>query len=332
MNKRERLKNTISGQTVDRVPIALWRYFPGDDQRAADFAQSVVEFQQTYDWDFVKVTPASPYMVTDYGVQTAWKNAASGDREIVNPGIKRSLEWTELRTLDPQRGELGKQLECHRIIKDRLDDDIPVVATIYSPLTQASQLASFYHLRRNIRTHVDRVRSGLNIITENTLRFIEALKRCNIDGISYVMQHADYNDLSEAEYAIFGVPFDVKILDEIANHHWWLNMIELRGEAPMFRILQNYAVQTINWDTPNSKPDITQGKSLILGAVCGGFSSNSMLLEDTPATLRNKAREAMMLTNGRRLILAANLPISPATPLSNLRAVRESVNTTKIGV
>jgi hypothetical protein len=57
-----------------------------------------------------------------------------------------------------------------------------------------------------------------------------------------------------------------------------------------------------------------------------------MLLEDTPATLRNKAREAMMLTNGRRLILAANLPISPATPLSNLRAVRESVNTTKIGV
>src|SRR5690606_39982591 len=58
MNRRERLEKTIAGEETDRTPVGLWRHFPGDDQRVADFARSVVEFQRTYDWDFVKVTPA----------------------------------------------------------------------------------------------------------------------------------------------------------------------------------------------------------------------------------------------------------------------------------
>jgi hypothetical protein len=49
MDKRERLEKTIAGEATDRAPVALWRHWPGDDQRAADLARSVVEFQQTYD-------------------------------------------------------------------------------------------------------------------------------------------------------------------------------------------------------------------------------------------------------------------------------------------
>ena len=33
MTKRERLSATITGQEVDRTAVALWRHFPGDDQR-----------------------------------------------------------------------------------------------------------------------------------------------------------------------------------------------------------------------------------------------------------------------------------------------------------
>jgi len=40
MNKRERLLAASRRQAVDRIPIALWRHFPGDDQRAADLAQA----------------------------------------------------------------------------------------------------------------------------------------------------------------------------------------------------------------------------------------------------------------------------------------------------
>src|SRR6185369_6682162 len=110
MNKQERLIKTLAGEPTDRVPVSLWRHFPGDDQRAADFARSVIEFQKTYDWDFVKVTPSSNATVMDYGLQDEWRGSIEGTREVTKRVIKKSLDWTELRSLDPARGELAKYI------------------------------------------------------------------------------------------------------------------------------------------------------------------------------------------------------------------------------
>ncbi|MGD8473174.1 MAG: uroporphyrinogen decarboxylase, partial [Anaerolineae bacterium] len=63
MSKRERLQATIQGESTDRTPVALWRHFPGDDQDPASLAASTVAFQNQYDFDFIKVTPASSYCV-----------------------------------------------------------------------------------------------------------------------------------------------------------------------------------------------------------------------------------------------------------------------------
>ena len=37
-SKRRRLEAAIAGETVDRLPVALWRHWPGDDQDAAALA------------------------------------------------------------------------------------------------------------------------------------------------------------------------------------------------------------------------------------------------------------------------------------------------------
>jgi uroporphyrinogen decarboxylase len=59
MTRRERLKAVIRGEATDRVPVALWRHFPGDDHRPEDLAASIVGVQRRYDFDFVKVTRLS---------------------------------------------------------------------------------------------------------------------------------------------------------------------------------------------------------------------------------------------------------------------------------
>ena len=158
MNKRERLSKTIAGEATDRLPTALWRYWPGDDQRAADLARSTVEFQQAYDWDFVKITPAETYSVIDYGVQDEWQGDPDGTCRITRRAVSRSLEWTELRPLDPTRGTLGRQTEAIRLISDGLrHDDAPIIQTIHSPLAQAGMVAGNELLVRHIRQHPDRV-------------------------------------------------------------------------------------------------------------------------------------------------------------------------------
>src|SRR5690606_279864 len=138
MNKRERLEKTVAGEPTDRVPVALWRHFPGDDQRAADLARSTVDFQQAYDWDFLNVTPSRGFCVTDYGVQDQWEGSLIGTRVYTKHIIERSLDWTMLRTLDPSRGALGRQQDCLRLICEAPGDDTPVIQMIYSALRQAA--------------------------------------------------------------------------------------------------------------------------------------------------------------------------------------------------
>ena len=71
-SKRKRLEATINGQTPDRVPVALWRHWPGDDQDAHALAAAHLKWQQDYDWDVLKVGPASSYSVVDWGAQDRW--------------------------------------------------------------------------------------------------------------------------------------------------------------------------------------------------------------------------------------------------------------------
>lgn len=330
MNPRERLENCIAGQPLDRVPVALWRHFPGDDQRTADFAQSLIQYQRAYEWDFVVIAPTTGYSVADYGVQSIWSSDLHGDRRITHHTVTRSLDWTELRPLDPNRGELGKQLECVRILRAELGAETPLIMTIHSPLAQARRLSGEQLLLRNLRAHPDRLRSGLSTLTENTLRFMEALRRAGVDGIQYVVEHAHYDSLSEPEYSGFGMPYDRKILGEVPPV-WWLNTLHIRGEHPMFTLLQDYPVQAVSWQITAAKPDLPQGKSGVRGAVCGGLNPTQHLINGTPLTLRDEIRRLIQISNGRRFILSAEGAVPLSTPLSNLRAIRQAVLSASAG-
>lgn len=325
MDKRERLEKTIAAEVTDRVPAALWRHWPGDDQRAADLAAAVVDFQRRYDWDFVRVLPSANCCITDYGVQDEWRGEIHGQRAVIRPVVHRSLDWTELRTLDPARGETGKYVEALRLICEALEaDNVPIVQTIYSPLYQAARVAGPELVIRNMRTHPDRLRTGLNIITESTLRLIESTRRLPLAGIFYVCEHASYDTLSEAEYQSFGMPYDRKILESLPER-WWFNALELRGSAPMLQLLSEYPVQVINWQDREARPSLSRARSMCNNVVCGGLGPWQHLLKGTPATIRDVAREAIEQTHKRRFILSTGGPILATTPLSNIRAVREAV-------
>ena len=323
MDKRERLEKTIAGEPTDRVAVALWRHFPGDDQRAADFVAATVAFQQTYDWDFVKITPASSFCVSDYGVQDRWEGSLEGTRVYTQRAVERSLDWTTLKVLDPQRGALGRQLQALAMLKEALGDDVPYIQTIFSPLAQAKNVAGQELLIRHMRTDPDRVHTGLRILTENTLRFMDAMRKSGVSGIFYAIQHASYDIMSAEEYQSFGRPYDLEILE--AASRWWFNMVHLHGSAPMFDWVASYPAQALNWHDQESGPDLAIGKSKFAGAVSGGLGRWDPVHNGTPIEVRDRARQALQLTNERRFILSTGCVMMITTPMSNIRAVRDAV-------
>jgi uroporphyrinogen decarboxylase len=324
LSKRERLERAVAGEETDRVPVALWRHWPGDDQRAVDLAEATIAFQHQWDFDFVKVTPASSYCVTDYGVQDRWQGNLEGTREYVRHVVQRSLDWTELRVLDPSRGALGRQLEVLRLLKGAFGDDVPFIQTIFSPLAQAKNIAGRELLIEHLRTAPDRLKTGLNAITESTLRFMDAMRRSGVSGIFYAIQHASYTVMSEDEYREFGRPYDLQILGALPDT-WWFNMVHLHGQAPMFDLITDYPIQAINWHDRECGLSLAEGKLRFGGAVSGGLGRWNPMHNGTPVDVRTQAREAIEQTHGRRFILSTGCVIMTTTPQSNIRAVREVV-------
>lgn len=324
LSKRERLERTIQGEETDRVPVALWRHWPGDDQRAADLAEATVAFQRRWDFDFVKVTPASSFCITDYGVQDRWVGSLEGTREYVRRAVQRSLDWTDLRVLDPGKGGLARQLEVLRLLNDAFRTEIPFIQTVFSPLAQAKNIAGRELLIEHLRTAPDRLKTGLNTITESTLRFIDAMRRGGVSGIFYAIQHASHSVMSEAEYREFGRPYDMQILEALPSD-WWLNVLHLHGTAPMFDLIAEYPVHVINWHDRETEPSLAEGKLKFGGAVSGGLGRWDPVHNGTPVEVRAEARQAIEQTHARRFILSTGCVTITTTPTSNIRAVREVV-------
>ena len=98
---RERIQACIKGEILDQTPVALWRHFPVDDQSPETLAAAQIAFQHAYDFDLVKVTPASSFCLRDWGAEDEWRGNPEGTRQYTKHVISQPQDWERLQALDP---------------------------------------------------------------------------------------------------------------------------------------------------------------------------------------------------------------------------------------
>lgn len=324
---RERLQTCISGGRPDRTPVALWRHFPVDDQSPDALAAAQVAFQRTFDFDLVKVTPASSFCLRDWGADDVWEGDAEGTRRYVNHVINVPADWERLPVLNPQKGYLGGQLACLRAIRKELGPDTPILQTIFSPLAQAKHLAAEDMLLVHLRKYPDAVMKGLEVISQTTRRFVEAARETGIDGIFYAVQHAQAALLSAEEFTRFSRLSDLSVLE--AADGLWCNMLHIHGEDIYFDAVADYPVHIINWhdrDTPPSLADALASPTFKTGhasVICGGLG-RATLTYGMPAQVQLEAADAIQQTGGKNLILSTGCVVPVIAPYGNFIAARDS--------
>ena len=316
MNKRERLEATVAGEAVDRPAVALWRHFPGDDQRAADLAAAHIWWQQTYDFDLLKVTPASSYCTQDWGVEIEWRGGDEGTSAYRNHIIDRPEDWLALPVLDPGRGNLAMAREAVRLTCEALGPDVPVIMTVFSPLAQARHLAG-PNLLAHLREHPQAVLAGFEVVTQSIIRFVESLAGTGVAGIYYAAQWADPLHLNREEYSRFGKAFDLRILEAAGGH--WFNMLHAHGLGVYLDMFSDYPVQAVNWHDREAGPSLAEAAAILPQALSGGLDRWTVH-RGTPDDVRREAADALEQTGGRRLILSTGCVTMTNSPLSNLRA------------
>lgn len=318
----ERMHTCLNGGKPDRTPVALWRHFPVDDQTPETLAAATINHQSRYDFDIVKITPASSFAVKGWGVEDEWMGDSEGSRRYTRRVIQSPKDWEKLTVLSPRSRYLADQLACVRLVKQGLPAETPIIQTVFNPLSQAKNLAGNDLLLEHLRACPEAVLAGLDIIAKSTALFIEALLEIGIDGIFYAIQHAQKHLLELGEYHSLSLPFDHQAIAPAQN--MWCNLLHLHGREIHFSLVHDLNFPMVNWHDRETPPSLAEALSLYPGVVCGGLRQESLTVEDSEF-LKKEAADALEQTQGRRFILGTGCVVPVTASHQNYTAARKCV-------
>ncbi len=324
MTKWERIRAATRRQETDRTCAALWRHFPVDDMTPEGLARRTLAFQAQFDWDLIKFTPTGTYGVMDWGAQTEWQPNNMGVRTIVKFGVNRPEEWEQLPRLDAAAGFYGQQNQALSLVAKEAKGQVPILQTIFSPLTTARKLAGD-RIFTDLRTNPQAFKAGLETITEVTLQFAEEAIKAGAHGLFFATQNGSYRVVSEAEYREFGAEYDLRILNALRPKAELL-MVHIHGEDTMYDLLMKYPVDMANWHDRITAPSLKEAHPLFPGMLAGGVNEWNTLVTGPAAAIQAEVQDAIAQTDGGRgLLIAPGCVVPGHAPEEHLMIVRKAV-------
>jgi uroporphyrinogen decarboxylase len=206
----------------------------------------------------------------------------------------------------------------------RVGAGVPVLATVFSPLTIASKLSNGVS-RDHVASHPEAVRRGLEVITETTCSFaLETLAR-GCAGVFLAIQEATPSAYDEQTYRAFGEAYDRRVLQAAHAASGWFNAVHVHGEDILFDVVKDYDVAALNWHIGETAPSIADYR----GAggtkpILGGLQRGHLTRQDRTG-IETDIERAVAESRGRGLLLAPACVIRHPVDEATLRWTAERI-------
>lgn len=318
LRHRDLVEHVLEGGRSQVCPAAFWQHHPVADQEEAAMVAATLRFQERFDCDLVKITPASTFQVRDYGLTDAWRGDPLG-RRAIGPGIIRAPEdWGRLPTLDPEAGFVSRHLGCAREVRRRLGAGVPVIQTVFDPLFQAAALGGEV-FGSHLREHAGAVQEGMRRLVGNTVALIEALAGAGVDGIYLVTQHARRGAMDAGAFRMFGQGAARACLEAASSMP--LNFLHVHGDHIHALEAMELPVRVVHFseDPGNPRPEdvLAEGR---LG-MSTGPGQDGWIRRGTATQAADEAGAVLRRLKGPRFVLGAGCVLPLDTPEENIHAV-----------
>ena len=324
MTKRQRVTAALRGDQVDRAPVSAWMHFPLMDRTAEGQVEAFRQFQEKYDWDFMKLMFRSTFLLEDWGCRYEEYQRPLGYWLLNKLAVNSVGDWKKLQVLDAHKGALGEMLQVVRGVKTAMGrEDLFKLATIFVPIMVAKQISGdrvFQDLRDNPRE----VHRALEIITESLKRFAVACIENGCDGVFYASQCASTDLMTVKEYREFGRPYDLAVLDAFRDKSQF-TMMHICGKNIMFDEFLDYRVDAYNWDDRTTAPSLAQARKKTDKCLIGGIDKMGVLRTGAVKDVTTEAKASIAAAGVTKLILAAGCGIPMDVPEANLKALGAAV-------
>jgi uroporphyrinogen decarboxylase len=320
---RELLTAVLTGEPAPVCPVFAHQHHPAADQDGERLAEATVAWQARFDFDLVKLTPASTWQIRDYGVEDAPDPDDSlGRRRITRKVVTVPEDWFHLPRLDPGHGFTAEILRAAVLVRRALPG-MPVVATVYSPAAQAAKLAEPDCLADHVREAPEAVAAGLRTITANTVRLIGALADAGIDGVFLAVQNARAAAFTAAAYAGFGLPGDRASLE--AARDLPFNILHLHGDGVHHALFQDLLPALLHLEATPGNP--APETLLARGGLASGPSPWGAISTGSATEAFAEAEALLTRLKGPRFVLAPGCTLPLSTPAANLEALVTAART-----
>lgn len=339
MNGYQRIRAMLNGEPIDRVPIAGWRHFPLREIDPRDFCTQTVNYTRNNGWDLCKIMYHAFYFMEDYGAvirYTQDPNVWNG--QIVKRAWDHPADMLSARVLDVKSGHLGNYLEATRRICDQLHGEVPVIATVFSPLTVVKDNFGFYYheiLEKLMEHNPRELTYALESITETEIEWVRALRNAGCDGVFFATQVATPLSCTLPHYIQYDKSYSAAVLDEAARLGMWFNVLHIHGNNDLyFKESLDLNAQAISWENliGERRTTLEQARSMTDKILCCGIDrENDFRCKDNDRnqvyqTLQLRLTSALREAGGKdRLIFAPGCSIKVADPEYLSTLIREVV-------
>ena len=325
MDGRKRVEAAIAMGVADRPPFGAWGHTYPEEWSPADLAKTTVERAETFGWDFVKFQPRASCFAEAFG--SIYRPAGHRLKgPILEAEAVPDLEtWTTVSFVN--RKALDDQVDSLHMVAKQLGFGVPVVQTVFSPLTVAGYLVGKNSSRvvRELRKHPELVRPALDRIAEALVDFSQRSVTAGAAGVFYAISgYASRDAMPEDVYRELVLPSDQAVLSHLPREAWF-NVVHLCGSKLHFDLVNELPTHVVSWSIHNiGTPTLSQGRNISGRAVMGGLGQRKALLYGPPTEVEAEARRAIADTGGRGLLLAPGCSVPPRVRDINLAAIGEA--------
>jgi uroporphyrinogen decarboxylase len=326
MNGRARVEAALGMGVSDRPPVGAWGHTYREEWSPAALAAITIERARHFGWDFVKFQPRASSFAEAFG--SAYKPAGHRLKGpvLISAAVPDLDSWRKVELVNAKA--LNDQVESIGIVARDLGAGVPVIQTVFSPITVGGYLVgkSSARVRRELRQHPELVRPALDRIAAALVDFSRRSVEAGAAGIFYAISGYTSRDaMSESAYREQLLPDDVGVLRQLPAEAWF-NVVHLCGSNLNFGLARDLPAQAVSWSIHNQgNPSLAEGRTLSGKAVMGGLGQRASLLYGPPPEVEAEARRAVEETGGRGLLLAPGCSVPPRARDVNLAAMVAAV-------
>jgi MtaA/CmuA family methyltransferase len=234
-------------------------------------------------------------------------------------------EPADLRPLKAPQGGAGRRmsdrLEAVRTFRERVGGDIPIMGWVEGALAEAADLRGVVPLLYDLKDRPGWVEELLEFCVEVEIAFARAQVAAGADIIG--LGDAVASQISLQMYERFALPYERRVFDAVREMGARTRLHICGDTSHLLPLMPSSGagIIDIDWMVDLAAATEAFGDGAV---VCGNFDPVAIMLQGTPAAVRD-ATFACLTSGGERCISAAGCEIPDATPHENLRAQAQAL-------